>query len=137
MSPGIGINVQQDASDWPTELRSSAESLNTLGVMVRRSVLAGVLIDELRPLIAGLSLTAASMRMRRSSSSTAVIQDRTITVRVDSDDHFWNLDTLSAPGRRLCNSGSSGRNRLQRRSVTPPIRMKRFLPRPRAVWNKW
>jgi biotin-[acetyl-CoA-carboxylase] ligase BirA-like protein len=105
---GIGINVAQDTYDWPIELRASAESLRTLGVAVRRSVLAGGLIEELRPLMMGHPLTPISAKIRRSSSATAVIREGNITVRVDADDHCGIWTHGGSTERRSSKAAEAG-----------------------------
>jgi biotin-(acetyl-CoA carboxylase) ligase len=85
---GIAINVAQDVLDWPQELRGAAESLRTLGVEVRRSVLAGALIEQLRPLILGHFIPyTTETRRRRASSTPALTRVGNLTVRVDGEDH--------------------------------------------------
>jgi biotin-[acetyl-CoA-carboxylase] ligase BirA-like protein len=92
---GIGINVAQLPSDWPIELRASAQSLRRLGVTVPRRVLAGALIEELRPLIMGHPPALESTRIRRLNSAMAVVRDDNVTVRIDGEEHsgIWLVPT--------------------------------------------
>lgn len=48
---GIGINVRQQADDWPPTLRDRATSIDAcIGRPVDRAALAGALLNELQPL---------------------------------------------------------------------------------------
>jgi BirA family biotin operon repressor/biotin-[acetyl-CoA-carboxylase] ligase len=85
---GIGINVSQHETDWPTDIRVRADSLSALGFEIRRSALAGTLIAEHRRLWLpdGPAIETRAVG-RRLSADKAAFHISGLNLRIDGRNH--------------------------------------------------